>query len=129
MNNEFVSEIAKAKGLGSSRSGSSHWFWQRISALFLVPIYVWFIISFLYFFINPEQVVGNILYNPVCFIAFLLMINVSLFHGVLGVRVVIEDYIHHEFWKNALLILSYFLTFISMISISFILIVNFIANI
>ncbi|MEQ9116311.1 MAG: succinate dehydrogenase, hydrophobic membrane anchor protein [Rickettsiales bacterium] len=129
MKNNFTSDIAKAKNLGSSHSGSSHWYWQRISALFLVPLYVWFVLNMINFFINPESVVASTLYNPFYFLAFLLLVNVTLFHAVLGIRVVIEDYVHGEVLKNTLLIASYFATFVTMVTVSFILIVNFIVNI
>ena len=125
----FASDISKAKNLGSAKSGLSHWVWQRMTAIILVPVYVWFVFIMFQFFINPEYVTNEILYSPFSLIALLLMVNVTLLHGVLGLKVVIEDYIHSECFKNSLLFLSYGVTLFTMMLVSLSLILNFIVNI
>lgn len=126
---QFKSDIAKAKNLGAAHSGVSHWVSQRLTAVFLVPLYVWFICILFKFFQNPENMINNVLYSPFSFLALLFLINISLYHSVLGIKVIVEDYIHNEFKKNLLVILSYAITIITMVVISFALILNFIVNI
>lgn len=126
---KLVSDIAKAKNLGSSRSGVSHWIWQRLSALFLIPLYVWFIYVLLCFFSNPEYAINEILYSPFHVVALLFLVNLSLFHSAIGMKVVLEDYVHNECRKNFYIILTYAVMAVTMVVTSFTLILNFIVNI
>ncbi len=125
----FVSDISRAKHLGSAKSGVSHWMWQRLTAIFLVPLYVWFVLTMFQFFINPEYVTNQVLYSPFSLIALLLMVNITLIHGVLGIKVVLEDYVHSECLKNFLIIISYGATLFTMMLVSLSLLLNFIVNI
>ncbi len=124
----YITDLKKAIGLGTNHAGLHHWKWQRISAVALVILFSWFIYLLLLFFNNHEYVINNILYAPFSLLFFAILINVSLYHGVLGFKVICEDYIHNEFIKATVVILSYFITLITMAAITFALILNFIVN-
>lgn len=83
-----------ARGLGSSKSGVHHWWVQRVTAIALIPLSIWFL-----FLIGglmgggyPQVLVA--IGQPVHAI-FLMIFGVLLFwHGALGLQVIIEDYVH-----------------------------------
>ena len=125
----YKTDIRQAKGLGGTHSGTHHWKWQRISAIALVFLFVWFIYLLLLFFDNPEYVINEILYSPFNLLFFTILINVSIYHGALGFKGVCEDYIHNEFLKMATIMTFYFISFITMCAVIFTLMLNFIVNI
>lgn len=118
----YRSPLAKVIGLGSAKEGSGHWWHQRLTAIALVPLTLWFTYSVATNLTGPcvEQLhswIGSPL-NATLLIAFV----VSLFyHTQLGVQVVLEDYIHSEGLKVfsilAVKALSFMLAVMSIISI------------
>ena len=77
------SPLGRARGLGSAREGVEHWWMQRVTAVALIPLTLWFVASLI-------ALTGSD-YNA--FIAWLFLI--ALFHHIaLGLRVVVEDYVH-----------------------------------
>lgn len=92
----YRSPLAKVIGLGSAKEGSAHWWWQRLTAIALVPLTLWFVYS-------VARLTGPCLANVDAWIAspisstLLIAFVVSLFyHTQLGVQVVLEDYVHQE---------------------------------
>lgn len=97
------SPLSKAKGLGSAKSGLHHWWLQKITAISLIPLVTWFVYSV----VLTAKDGGNILpliSSPVNAIALILLIGIALFHGTLGVQVIIEDYITGKLTKLFLLL-------------------------
>jgi succinate dehydrogenase / fumarate reductase membrane anchor subunit len=103
--------LARARGLGSAKSGVAHFWHQRLTAIALVPLTVWFVWSVARFAGAPYAEVLEFLHNPFNAGAILLFVLAGLYHMVLGVQVVIEDYIHKEGTKLALLLLTNFAAF------------------
>jgi len=118
-----------AHRLGTLESGVSHWKWQRISAIALVPLFCWFIYMIMNFFIEPEYVINTLLNSHISLLFFVILINLSIYHGVLGFKVICEDYIHNECARKFTMLLCYFISFITMCSVTFALIMNFTINI
>jgi succinate dehydrogenase / fumarate reductase, membrane anchor subunit len=125
---DYKTNLKRVRGLGSGSSGLSHWKWQRLTAIALVPIYIWFILILFCFIQTPEAVIDKLIYSPFPLLLFVIMINVSIYHGVLGFKVVCEDYIHNEAIKNIMIICSYFASFLTVCAVTFSLLINFIVN-
>ena len=113
---EMRSSLGKVRGLGSTKSGSRHWLAERISAVALLPLSLWFVYSAV-----ALNGVGHGEFkawlgehgNAVLMISFV----VALFHHTkLGLEVVVEDYVNGESAKVTTLFIIRFATFLSGLS-------------
>jgi succinate dehydrogenase / fumarate reductase membrane anchor subunit len=93
------SPLGRARGLGSARAGSHHWWAQRLTALALVPLTLWFIFSVIHLAGASHQVVIDWLSRPLTLGLMLALIIATFHHLQLGVQVVIEDYVNDERMK------------------------------
>lgn len=86
--------LARAAGLGSSKSGVEHWFAQRVSAVALVPLTLWFVASIIAHSGSDHAAFIAWLSTPFAALPMILLL-IALFHHIaLGLQVVIEDYMH-----------------------------------
>ena len=93
---KYRSPLAKAVGLGSAKTGTSHWWMQRVTALALVPLSFWLII-FLDLSLNaPYQEMVAWLSSPLNTLGMVAWLLAVFYHAALGLQVVIEDYIAAE---------------------------------
>jgi succinate dehydrogenase / fumarate reductase membrane anchor subunit len=104
--------LARVQGLGAAHSGTGHFWRQRIGAVVLVPLSIWFACSALGLIGADRNAAAAFLAQPVNAIAMALFVIAALNHMALGVQVVIEDYIHDEGPKIALLMLNNFFSWI-----------------
>jgi succinate dehydrogenase / fumarate reductase membrane anchor subunit len=95
------SPLGRARGLGSARAGSHHWWAQRLTAVALVPLTLWFIWSVLHLTGARQDDVADFLGSPVNLALMLALIVATFHHLQLGLQVVIEDYVHHDGLKLA----------------------------
>jgi succinate dehydrogenase / fumarate reductase membrane anchor subunit len=102
------SPLSKAIGLGSAGHGFSHWWWQRVTAIALIPLTLWFVYSVLSLFSASHGEVSQWLSAPFNATLMVLFVVTALYHGQTGLQVVIEDYIHTT-WLNltALLLVKF----------------------
>ncbi len=84
--------LARARGLGSAKDGLGHWWAQRITAIALIPLVVWFCVSLVMMTGADFQTVRNWIGYPVTMVLLILTIGVGLHHAQLGLQVVYEDY-------------------------------------
>ena len=99
--NTMKTHLARVRGLGSAKEGSHHWWMQRLTAIALIPLTVWFAISIIDIVGADHAAVVNWFSSPVISIFMILFVSTMVYHSTLGVQVVIEDYIHHEPTKLA----------------------------
>ena len=104
MNGDLRTPLARARGLGSAKAGLHHWWAQRITAIALIPLVVWFAISLVMMSGADYDIVRAWIGAPLVMVLLILTIAIGLHHGQLGLQVVIEDYVHRDGWKLALIV-------------------------
>jgi succinate dehydrogenase / fumarate reductase, membrane anchor subunit len=98
------SPLGRAIGLGSAKEGVEHWWMQRITALALVPLALWFVIAVIGLVGADLETVQNWVSRPLPAILLVLMLIATFYHMALGLQVVVEDYVHAELAKLGLVI-------------------------
>jgi len=84
--------LSRARGLGSAKEGVHHWWMQRVTAIALIPLVVWFAISLVMLSGADYAVARAWIGSPLVMVLLTLTIGVGLYHGQLGLQVVWEDY-------------------------------------
>ena len=102
----FRTELSRVRGLGAAKEGVHHWWMQRVSAIALVPLTLWFAIALVAHSGADYATTRAWLGSPVIFGLMVLLIGATFYHAQLGLQVVIEDYIHREGWKIALILVT-----------------------
>jgi succinate dehydrogenase / fumarate reductase membrane anchor subunit len=105
--------LARVEGLGSAHSGTAHFWRQRVSSVALVPLSIWFVCIALTLIGSDQGTAVGILGQPLNAILMALFVIAGLHHTVLGLQVVIEDYVHRESSKIVLLVLNQFFAWIA----------------
>jgi succinate dehydrogenase / fumarate reductase membrane anchor subunit len=88
------SPLGRARGLGSAHAGYHHWWIERVEAVALVPLTIWFIFALLHLVGAPHQAVIDWLSSPLSMVLMLLLIVATFHHLSLGVQSVLDDYVH-----------------------------------
>jgi succinate dehydrogenase / fumarate reductase membrane anchor subunit len=99
------SPLGRAIGLGSAKEGVEHWWLQRMTAVALVPLSLWFVGALIAHLGADYAAMVAWLRSPLTAVAMILLVIASFVHMALGLQVVIEDYVHHEATKVASLVL------------------------
>jgi len=97
--------LAHARGLGSAKSGTRHWWAQRLTAIALIPLVIWFVISVIIMTGSGHDAAIAWIGNPLTAILLVLLVFAVFHHMQLGLQVVIEDYFHTRWVEVALLLL------------------------
>ena len=109
---DMTTPLKRVRGLGSTRSGTQHFWHQRLTALANVPLVIFFVVLMISTAGETYPVVLDRLSSPWVAILFILtMISVS-YHMRLGMQIVIEDYVHGEPQRVLLLIANTFFSLI-----------------
>lgn len=104
----YQSPLGRARGKGSAKDGVHHFWVQRVTALALIPLSLWFVFSVAQLAGGDYTMVKHWVSAPSVAVALVLFLFAALYHSMLGLQVVVEDYITHEGWKIATLMLSKF---------------------
>ena len=96
--------LATARGLGSAKTGTDHFWSQRVSAVALVPLSLWFIGSIIAHVGADYATVMAWLSSPFQAVLMIVFLAALYYHSQLGLRVVAEDYIHVEWVKMATIV-------------------------
>ncbi len=100
----MLTPLARVRGLGSANEGAHHWWMQRLTAVALVPLLIWFVASLAFLAGADHARVTAWIGHPVVAVLLLLMLFALFYHLKLGMQVVIEDYVHGKFAKLVLLL-------------------------
>ncbi len=101
------SPLSKARGLGSAKDGTHHWWMQRITALVMIPLSLWFVYSMITGMMGSDVYEVAVWFSsPLHTIATLILLTAMFMHAKLGIQVVIEDYVHCACIKTTMLVTS-----------------------
>ncbi len=100
--------LARVRGLGSARSGTEHFWRQRLTAVANVPLTIGFVLIVMALLGRNHAAAQQILGTPLVAIVMLLFIVSALYHMRIGMQVIIEDYVHDEVHKFALIMANTF---------------------
>lgn len=95
--------MGRVRGLGSARSGTKHFWQERVTSVANIPLTIAFFVIVASLLGRNHAAVVQILGSPVVAILLLLFIFNSIYHMWLGMQVVIEDYVHDDVPKLACL--------------------------
>ena len=98
------SPLGRAIGLGSAKEGVQHWWAQRVSAVALIVLGLWFAASLISLAGADRAAVVAWLHHPLPAILTVLLLIAVFYHAALGLQVVIEDYVHSEWLKLSTLV-------------------------
>ena len=104
----MLTPLKRVRGLGSAKEGTEHFWRQRLTAIANVPLVLFFVGLIVALNGAPHEQVAATLSNPLVALVMILFIGSGLYHMRLGMQVIIEDYVHSEGTKLALLVLNTF---------------------
>ncbi len=90
------SPLGQARGLGSAKEGVGHWWAQRLTALALIPLSLWFVYSIARFPLSDYAMMVLWIKSPLVAVALVLFFVAMIYHAALGVQVIVEDYVANE---------------------------------
>ena len=100
----FKTPLKTVRGLGSAKDGTHHWWAQRLTALALVPLTIWFVASVAALAGADHAAFLQWVSSPLVTMLLILLLVATFHHAQLGLQVVVEDYVHNEGAKITLLI-------------------------
>lgn len=109
MNKDLRNPLARARGLGSAKEGVSHWMLQRVTALGLVFLTLWFVVTVVSLVHADFGTARATLAKPWNAVLLIALIITMFRHAVLGLQVVIEDYVHTRWLEVASLVVIKFI--------------------
>ncbi|MEQ8709785.1 MAG: succinate dehydrogenase, hydrophobic membrane anchor protein [Rhodospirillales bacterium] len=99
--NSMRTALGRVRHLGSAKEGTHHWLAQRVTALALVPLTIWFVIQIIRHATGDHAAAIDWIGSPFNSLMMVLLIIAVFHHAQLGLQVVIEDYVHNEMTKLA----------------------------
>jgi len=102
--------LARVRGLGAAKSGTEHFWRQRLTAVANVPLTIAFVLIVVSLLGRNHAAAAQILGSPLVAIVMLLSIVSITTHMRIGMQVIIEDYVHEEPARVILIMLNTFFT-------------------
>ena len=108
---DMSTPLGRVRGLGAARSGTEHFWRQRLTAVANVPLTIAFVFIVIGLLGRNHAAVVQILGSPLVAVIMLLFIVSITTHMRIGMQVIIEDYVHDEGHKFFLLMANTFFAF------------------
>jgi len=105
---EFRTPLSRVKGLGSAKEGTTHFWRQRLTALLLIPLLLWFCFCLAALPVGHATLVAWI-QQPAVAVAMIFLILANFYHAQLGLQIVIEDYVSTHSTRTVSIIVMSFL--------------------
>ena len=99
MEKSYRTPLRFASGSGSTRSGTAHWWRQRVSAAALIPLVLWLALSVTHLPDATHAEIVQWLALPWNTLALFSLLVLVFYHAAIGIQVVIEDYVHVRAFK------------------------------
>ena len=94
--------LGRVRGHGSAREGAEHWWHEPLSSLAVFLLLVWFAVSLLRLPAYDQPTIAEWLGSPLAAVPMLLLVAATFWHVRLGLKVIVEDYVHDDgaklFW-------------------------------
>lgn len=115
---KYESSLKRAQGLGSAKSGVHHWLVQRITAMALIPLGLWFM-GFSLLLLTSSYEEAHTSFSSLWIVTLSISFVIALFyHASLGMQVIWEDYVPHELTRWSLIMGTHlFCSFLAILSI------------
>lgn len=98
--NSIKTPLKRVEGLGSAHHGVHHWIMLRSTAVALIPLSVWFVVNLIILSKSDFAQLLQFFKSPVNALLMALLVVFSFYHAALGLREVVEDYVHRKFKKS-----------------------------
>jgi succinate dehydrogenase / fumarate reductase membrane anchor subunit len=108
MNSSLKTPLGRVRGLGSAKSGTQHFWLQRLTGVAMVPLTVAFVLTVIYLARASQATAIATLGSPLIAILFYLFIITGIIHMRAGMQVIIEDYVHDDALKIAAIMANTF---------------------
>jgi succinate dehydrogenase / fumarate reductase, membrane anchor subunit len=102
--------LARVRGAGAARTGTMHFWYQRLTAVANIPLTIAVIVIMITLLGRNQAAVAQILGSPAVAIIMMLFVGSTIFHMKIGMQVIIEDYVHEDSTKLTLLMANTFFT-------------------
>ena len=109
--NDLRTPLSRVKGLGSAKDGTSHFWHQRLTALALIPLVLWF--GFVLASLPSDYAtLTGFIQQPAVAVGLILLIIMVFYHSQLGLQIVLEDYVSSHAKRTVAIILCGFLNLV-----------------
>jgi succinate dehydrogenase / fumarate reductase, membrane anchor subunit len=108
MSTSIRTPLARVRGLGSAKDGTHHWWMQRVTAVAMIPLSVWFVYRLMDMTVSELEAVQALFSSAFQSVLFIAFVGAMAYHAKLGIQVIIEDYVHKNAPKYTLLFINTF---------------------